>query len=121
MHEATHVLAADQRDVFAEFLTEQLEQAAAMSGFLFAHSVKDFGGRRKVLAQAFGVLGVNALVFLFERNSQSQDLTFRKAVEVAHGSMISSSQARFSSAQAEQKPRHTGRQKQRRGYRDGAA
>src|SRR5277367_2156643 len=60
-----------------------------MSGFLFAHSVKDFRGGCEILPQTFGVLGVNALVFLFERNSQGQNLTFGKAVEIAHASIIS--------------------------------
>ena len=84
MHEAAHVLAADERDVVAEFLVKQLDQAAAMAGFLFAHAFEDRGGGGKVLAQALGVIGVDALVFFFERNGQGQDLAFRQAVEAAH-------------------------------------
>ena len=82
--EAAHVLPADERDVVAEFLLKQLDQPAAMARFLLAHAVEDRGRGGEIFAQALGVVGVDALVFFLQRNSQRQDLALREAVEALH-------------------------------------
>ncbi len=63
-----------------------------MAGFLLAHPIEDLGGCGEVLPQSFRVLGVDTLVFLFERNGKGQDLTFGQAVEAAHVFIMSGSQ-----------------------------
>jgi len=82
--EAFDVLAAYERNVFAELLTEQIDQATAVAGLFFAHTVENRGRRRKVMAEAFGVVGVDAFVFFFERNGKSQNFAFGQIVESAH-------------------------------------
>src|SRR5215467_6227755 len=48
LYKAFDVLPSDQRDMVAESLLIKLDQATAMAGFLFAHSVKNCRRRRKV-------------------------------------------------------------------------
>ena len=44
LDEALHVLAADQRQIFAEFLAVEIEQHRAVVHFLFRHLVEYLGG-----------------------------------------------------------------------------
>jgi hypothetical protein len=74
--------------VLSEALAVELDQAAAVAGFLFAHRVEHGGGCGKILAQAFGVIGVDALVVFFERDGEREDFAFGQAVEFAHGFRI---------------------------------
>ena len=55
-----------------------------MAGFLGAHAIED--GRRggEGLPQAFGVVGVDALILFFEGDGQSENLAFGEAVKVFH-------------------------------------
>ncbi len=84
MHESAYVVAADQRDVVPELALVKFEQSAAVSGLLFAHAVKHVGRRRKGVAQAFGVVGVNALVFFLQRDRQGKYFALRKAIKATH-------------------------------------
>src|SRR5437773_6875603 len=66
MDKALDILAANQRDVFAELLPVQLDESMAMSIFLGEHFVEDGGGGRVIRLEALGKIAVNAGVFLFE-------------------------------------------------------
>src|SRR5579863_668987 len=85
LYEAFHVMAADEWNMFAEFLPVQVDQSSAMSGFFSLHPFK-YGGRSgEVLAQSFGEIGEDALIFFFERNGQGEDLALVKSFESLHG------------------------------------
>ena len=66
------------------FCAKQLDQAAAVPGFLLLHAFEDGGGRGELFPQTVGEVGVDALVFLFQRYRQRQDFAFGEAVEIAH-------------------------------------
>jgi hypothetical protein len=70
--------------VVAEFLTEELQETAAVGRFLDSHAVEDGRRRWKILVETLGEVRVDPLVFLFERDSQRQDFSFSKAVEIPH-------------------------------------
>ena len=55
-----------------------------MSGLFLAHAFKHRRGRGIVLPQTFGEIGVDALVFFFQRNGQSQNFAFGEFVELLH-------------------------------------
>ena len=82
--EAAHVLPPDQWNVLAEFLFVEFKQSPSVVAFFVAHLLEDRGRGRELLPQAFGVVGVDALVFFFEGDGQRQDLAFGKAVESSH-------------------------------------
>ena len=62
LDEALDVLAADQRQIVAEFLAVEVEQHGAMAHFFVRHLVEHLGGGRKLLAQAFGEAAIDAAV-----------------------------------------------------------
>lgn len=49
MQEALDVVAAHERDVFAEFFPIKVDQLAAVTVFLLGHLAEDLGGRGVVL------------------------------------------------------------------------
>jgi hypothetical protein len=59
-------MTADERDVFSEFLLVQLNQSSPVSGFFITHALENRGGGGKVLAQSFGEISEDALIFFFE-------------------------------------------------------
>ena len=65
-NEPLHVLPTDERNVLAEALPVQLEQPAPVARFFAAHAVENGSRGRKVLPEAFGVVGVDALILFFE-------------------------------------------------------
>jgi hypothetical protein len=83
-HEAAHVLAADQRNVFAELFAIEVNQAAAVFAFLRCHLGKDPGCSGIVTAQPFRHVGVDAAIFLFVADSKGKNLLLAQFVEVAH-------------------------------------
>ena len=80
-----YILAANERDVFSEFLAIQLNQSAAVSGFFGLHAFEYGGGSREVLAQSFGEIGEDAFIFFFQGNGQRQNFALGKSLEVLHG------------------------------------
>jgi len=64
--ESTDVLPANQWHVVAEPVTVSVQQPGAMRGFLLTHAVEHSGRRRKLCAEAFGIVGVHALVLFFK-------------------------------------------------------
>jgi hypothetical protein len=109
MHEAAHILAADQRNVVAELLVKQLDQAAAMAGFLLAHAVEDRGRCRKLFAQALGIFRIDALVIFLQGNCQRQDLALRETIEAFHTIQYDGA-AGESSAETDEEPDDAGDQ-----------
>ena len=73
--------------MFAKFLPEKLNQAAAMAGFFLAHAFKHRGRGGIVLPETFGKIGVHALVFLFQSNGQSQDFALGQFMKLLHGEL----------------------------------
>ena len=85
LDEAANVVAADQRDVLAEFLLVELDQPAAVVALFGGHLGEDIGTGRIVVAQAFGDVGVDAAVLFLVGDRQCEDLPFRQIGEIAHG------------------------------------
>ena len=83
--EAAHVLAADQRNVLAEFRPVEFEQALAMLALLLGHLGEDIGAGRVVGPQAFGDIGIDAVVLFLVGDRQREDFAFRQVGEIAHG------------------------------------
>ena len=75
------MLAADQRDAFAEARPVPLDQPGAMAVLLLRHLVEHFGGLRKLLAQPVGIGAVDAPVVFLRGNRQRQDFLFGQRVE----------------------------------------
>src|SRR5207247_3181619 len=74
VNESPYVLPPDERNVLAEFPLVDLDQSAPVSRFFRAHAVKHRRRCWKILAQTLSVIGVDALVFFFKRDCESQDL-----------------------------------------------
>ena len=79
------MLAADERDVVAEFLDEFVDEHAAMFVLFRRHILEDTRGVGIVLLQAFGKVGVDAAVLLLVADRQRQDFAFGQVREGAHG------------------------------------
>src|SRR5216683_2708108 len=87
LDESSHVLAANKRYVLPKFPLVQLNQTTAVSRLFLSHAVEYRSGRGKLLAQSFGKICIDALVFFFQRNGQRENLAFRQLVEVLHGTI----------------------------------
>ena len=73
LDEAFDVLAADQRQVFAEFRAVHVEQHGAVAHLLVGHFVEHLGGGGKRLAQAFGKAAVDAAVLVLVGDGERED------------------------------------------------
>ena len=82
--EAAHVLAADQRDVLAEFVAVEFEQALAVLALFLGHLGEDIGAGRVLGPQAFGDIDVDAVVLFLVGDRQREDLPLGQVGEVAH-------------------------------------
>ncbi len=71
--EALDVLAADQRQVLAEFLAVHVEQHGAVAHLLVGHFVEHLGGGGKRLAQALGEAAVDAAVLVLVGDGERED------------------------------------------------
>ena len=81
---ALDVLAANERDMLAEFRDEQVDQPAAVLVLLGRHFDEHLGGGGIVLAQALGEVGVDAPVLLLVGDRQGEHFALGKIVEIAH-------------------------------------
>lgn len=75
--ESFHVLAVNERNVLTELLPVDFDQTPSMFRLFVPHALKDGGGCGIVLAQSLEKVGIDALVFLFERDGQSEYLSLR--------------------------------------------
>ena len=82
--EAPHILAADQRDVLAEFGPVEFEQAVAVLAFFLGHLGEDMGAGRVLGPQAFGDIGVDAVVLFLVGDRQGEDFPLGQVGEIAH-------------------------------------
>ncbi len=82
--EAFDVLAADQRQVLAEFRAVELEQHGAMAHLLVGHLVEHLGGGRILLAQALGEAAIDAAVLVLVGDRERQDFLFGEIGETFH-------------------------------------
>jgi hypothetical protein len=82
--EPPHVLAPDQRNVFAKFLLIEVLQPLTVAGFLLAHLFKSRRGIGKITAEFLSEVGVDALVLFLQRNGQGEELLLRQLIEVSH-------------------------------------
>ena len=76
--ETAYVLTADQWNVFAEFLPEQLDQLPSMVALFNRHLGKYVRGCGILITQAFRDIGINAAVLLLVGDGQRQDFLFRQ-------------------------------------------
>ena len=63
---------------------EVFDEPAAVARLFVAHAFENGGGCSEILAESFGEVGVDTLVFLLEGDGQRQDLPLRKAVKASH-------------------------------------
>ena len=70
-HEAADVLAADERDLLAELLAEQLDQAAPVRVFLCGHAVERRRRLREVRTEQTRELAEDARVLFLERDREA--------------------------------------------------
>src|SRR5205085_1859217 len=78
LHEPLHVLAADERQVFAEFRAIEVVAAGAVMHLLFRHLVEHLGRRWILLAQPFGEATVDAAVLFLVGDREGEDLLLGK-------------------------------------------
>ena len=76
-----HVLPANERDVLAEALPINIDQAGAVLRFFLPHLVEDLGGVGIGFPQTIGKIRINAAVLFFQRNGERQDLARRELLE----------------------------------------
>ncbi len=81
LHEALHVLAPNQREVFAEFRSIEVEQHRAVAHLLVRHLVEDLGGGRISLAQPFRESAIDAVVLLLVADREREDFLLAEIAE----------------------------------------
>src|SRR5205085_304342 len=98
VHEPFNILAAKVRYVVAKLLAKELDKASPVTGFLDPHVVEERRRGRKILTKTVREIGVDPLVILFQSYGESQNLTFGKAVEIAHNEVQYSDRKRGATA-----------------------
>ncbi|SRR5579885_1388182 len=83
--ESAYVLAADEGQGLAEFLAVQIEQLAAVGGFLRRHLFENLGRGRVLLAQAVRKGQIDASVFFFVADGEGENFLFGKIGKSFHG------------------------------------
>ena len=71
----------------AEFLDEEIDEAAAVFAFLGGHFGEDGGGGGIFIAHAVDEIGVDTAVFLLGADGEGEDFAFGEFVEIAHGDL----------------------------------
>ena len=87
VHEALDVLAADQRQIFAELLAVEVVQPGAVGDFLVRHLVEHLGGGGKLLAQPLGEAAIDAAVLLLIGDGQRQHFLLGQVGKSFHGGL----------------------------------
>mgnify|MGYP001602846469 CR=1 FL=1 len=88
LDETSDVLAAYQRQIFAEFRAVEIEQHGPMMHFLVGHLVENLGGVGELLAQAFGEAAVNAAVLFLIGDGKRQHFLFGEIGKSFHGAPL---------------------------------
>ena len=86
--ETLDVLAADQRQIIAEFLPIEVEQHRAMVHLLLGHLVEDLGGGRILLAQTLGETAIDAAVFFLIGDRKRQNFLLGEVGKAFHGTSL---------------------------------
>ena len=73
MDETPDILAADQRQVLAEFFAVHVEQHGPVPHLLVGHLVEHLGGGGEWLAQALGEAAVDAAVLVLAGDRERED------------------------------------------------
>ena len=81
---APHVMAADERDVLAEFRAVHLDEPAPVLVLLRRHIREHLGRGGEVGLQPFRIVGVDARVLLLGRDGERQDLLLCQLRECLH-------------------------------------
>ena len=84
MQKALHVLAADQRQIFAEFLAVEVVEHGAVVHLLLGHLVEDLGRGGELLAQAFGEAAIDAAVLFLIGDGQRQHFLLGQVGKLFH-------------------------------------
>ncbi len=85
-HEALHVVSANQRNVVAEPVPVDVQEAGAMAGFLALHLVEHRRRRRIRITKAVGEIAIDAAVLFLEGNRERENLRLRQVAELlGHG------------------------------------
>ena len=88
MDEAADVLAADQRQVLAEFFAVHVEQHAPMPHLLVGHLVEHLGGGGEWLAQTLGETAVDAAVLVLAGDGERENFLLGKFGKTLHICLI---------------------------------
>ena len=91
MDEALDVLAADQRQIFAEFLPVEVVEHGAVVHLLLGHLVEHLGGGGELLAQALGEAAVDAAVLFLVGDGERQHFLLGQIGKSFHGAPLKSS------------------------------
>ncbi len=83
--ESLYVLAANQRNVIAEALLVEVDQALAMPGLFGLHVLEHFRGGGVGVAQTVGEVAVHAGVLFFELDREREDLLLAEIFEAFLG------------------------------------
>ena len=85
LDEAFDVLAADKRQVVAEFFPIEIEQHGSVAHFLVRHFLEYLGRGGKLRAQTFGESAIDAAVFFFIGDGEGEDFLLGKIGKSLHG------------------------------------
>src|SRR5262249_50371215 len=85
LNEALHILAADQRQIFAELRAVEVEQHGAVAHLLLRHLVEDLGRGGICLAQPLGEATIDAAILVLVGDGQRENLLFGEFGKTFHG------------------------------------
>ena len=71
--------------MIAKFLTKKFDQTMPVAILLFPHLLQGLRGGRIVGFESIGEVIINASVFFFQRDGQSENLLFTQTLEGTHG------------------------------------
>ena len=83
-HESFHVLPPNQRHVFAELETIEIEQHAAMLDLLLSHLFEHLGRARILLAQPVGEPAIDAGILLLIGDGERENFLFAQVCKTFH-------------------------------------
>jgi len=85
LDEAFHILASDQRQVFAEFRPVELEQPGAVAHLLIRHRVEDLRRCRICRSQPLGEAAIYPAVLVLVGDGEGDDFLFGEVGKAFHG------------------------------------
>ncbi|MGI4799724.1 MAG: hypothetical protein ACRYG8_37925 [Janthinobacterium lividum] len=85
LHQALHVLSADQRDMRSEAFREHIDQPATVLVLLGRHVGEHSGALGVVFLKLVSKIGIDPAILLLAGDDQREQVTLGKVAELAHG------------------------------------